>query len=113
MPLLKGRSSQGQNLFLRAAELSTTFHSLSAQAQRVSQLPTPISIGDLELCAYWHSLASAISDLLRPPARTCRKSARRPRKISFRPQGVRSRREPRQSASVVADPAPRASPKRD
>src|ERR1700746_3549679 len=104
MPLLKDRSSEGQKLFSRVVGLSTPFHSLQAGAQRCLSATDACfwGIGDPQLCAYCCTLASAISDFREAISR---KSARNAGKISFRPKGAQSRREPRQSASVVADPA--------
>jgi len=119
----------GSNVVFASSGIIDKFHSLPAGAQWVCRPPTPVSVGDPELCAYWCNLASAISDVSGEAqahrivifdfsrcdrrTRTCRKSARNAGKISFRPKGERSRREPRQSASAVVDPAPRASPQRD
>jgi hypothetical protein len=118
----------GSNVVFASSGIIDKFHSLPAGAQWVCQPPTPVSVGDPELCAYWCNLASAISDVSSEAqahrivifdfSRRDRRleragSPRNAGKISFRPKGARSRREPRQSASVVVDPAPRASPQRD
>jgi hypothetical protein len=55
----------GSKVVFASSGVIDNLDSLQAKAQRVSQPPTPVSIGDRELCAYWCSLASAISDVSR------------------------------------------------